>query len=60
MYTECFERGEFKATALCPIREFVKTSLDVSFNDVNVFHSVADNEVVHIETALDFNNRIYF
>jgi len=65
MYTYDSGGGEFKTVGVSPIRQLDETLLDRSFNDVDVFRTITNKEIVHLKTAFNtrrnsFNDRADF
>jgi len=51
VYTYGFGWRKFKTVGVSPIKQFIETLLDVSFNDIDVFRAITDQEIVHVERA---------
>jgi len=51
VHADCFRRREFEAASIDLDREFAKTALNVSLDDVDIFRPIADQEIIHIQSG---------
>jgi len=57
VYANRFERRKFEPIDVCPVGKFVKTLLNVPFDDADIFEAITAKKVVHIKRT--FNTRRY-